>query len=143
MKQPIVAAIPCVLCLSLLFGGCATQPAPGISGRWKPVNRYAEIPQEIPLYQSYVFYPSPLDRTLKAMLGRWALDSGMTLVYQHPSDFTLYEPVASIHTGDLRQALVMLTSLYAGQHVFAVVDGNTIVVRQADPAVPGPSLSKP
>ncbi len=132
MKQPIAARTLCILVLLQLLGACATRPAPGISGRWKAVNRYAATPEEIPLYQSYVFYPAPMDRTLKTMLTRWAQDSKMTLAYQHPSDFTLYEPVAQIRTGNLQEAAAMLTSLYAAQHVSVTIRDNAIIVRRTD-----------
>jgi hypothetical protein len=130
MKQPFVVRVLCALAISSLTGACATTPAPGISGRWKPVNHYAATPQEIPLYQAYVFYPSPTDRTLKTMLARWAKDSKMALAYEHPSDFTLYEPVAQIRTGDLHEAAARISALYAAQHVLVTVDGDAIVVRQ-------------
>ena len=132
MKQPFVVHVFCVLAISSLPGACATTPAPGISGRWTPVNHYAATPREIPLYQAYVFQPSPMDRTLKTMLARWAKDSKMTLAYAHPSDFTLYEPVAQIRTGDLHEAVARLSALYAAQHVLVTVDGDAIVVRQSD-----------
>lgn len=127
MKQPLVVAVVC----GTLFAGCATQPAPGISGRWKPVNHFASSPEAIPLHPAYEFYATPLDGTLKTMLARWAMDSKMTLDYDDASDFTLYAPVAGIRTGDLRQATAALTALYAGEHVVVAVDGNSIVVRDA------------
>ena len=126
--------------MSILFmlGGCATTPAPDIRGRWQPVNRYSEQAQEIPLYQSYVFYPSPMDRTLKTMLTRWAKDSKMGLSYQHPSDFTLHAPVAQVHTNDLQQATALLTTIYAAQQVSVTASNNQIIVRPAASAAPGP-----
>jgi len=125
MKQPLVVAAVC----SFLLAACATQPAPGISGRWKPVNHFASSIEAIPLHPAYEFYASPLDGTLKALLARWALDSKMTLVYEDASDFTLYAPVARIRTSDLREATAALTTLYAGEHIAVVVDGESIVVR--------------
>lgn len=111
---------------------CATTPAPDVAGRWKPVNRYAEIAQEIPLQQSYVFFVSPLDGTLKSALARWAKDSKMQLSYLHSSDFTLHAPVASIRTNSLQDALSQITAAYAAQHVHAVAEQNQIVVRYVD-----------
>lgn len=111
--------------------GCATKPAPEYGGRWKTVNRYAEEPREIPLYEAYVFYPSPMDGTLKTMLTRWARDSKMTLSYLHSSDFTLHSAVAQIHTNDLHEAVSQLTSAYAMQGVSVTTEGNQIVVRSA------------
>ena len=125
MKLPLVVTVAC----SLLIAGCATQPAPGISGRWKPVNHFASSIEAIPLHPAYEFYASPLDVTLRTMLARWALDSKMTLVYEDASDFTLYAPVARIRTGDLREAAAMLTALYAGEHIVVAIENNSIVVR--------------
>ncbi len=102
------------------------------------MNRYAASAEEIPLYQSYLFHASPMDGTLKTMLTRWAKDSKMALSYQHPSDFTLYEPVAQIRTNDLQQAVSQLTAAYAGQQVSITAGGNQIVVRiaQVDAGIP-------
>ena len=115
----------------ILLMGCATRPAPDIKGRWKAVNHYAEATEAIPLYQSYVFYSSPMDGTLKGMLTRWAKDSRMTLSYLHPSDFTLYAPVAEIRTSNLERAISLLNADYAVQHVSINVDNKQIVVRDA------------
>lgn len=112
---------------------CATA-APEYGGRWKPVNRYADVPQEIPLYQAYAFYPSPMDRTLKTMLERWARDSKMTLSYLHPSDFTLHAAVAGIRTNSLQEAASQLTAAFAPQGVSIAAEGNQIVVRGPTPA---------
>lgn len=113
--------------------GCATKPAPEYGGRWKAVNRYAEVPQEIPLYQAYAFYPSPMDGTLKTMLERWARDSRMTLSYESGSDFTLHAGVAPIRTNDLGQAVSQLSTAYAAQGISVSTEGNKIVVRNAAP----------
>jgi hypothetical protein len=112
---------------------CASA-APEYGGRWKSVNRYADIPQEIPLYQAYAFYPSPMDGTLKTMLERWARDSKMTLSYQHPSDFTLHSAVADIRTNNLQEAVSQLTTAFAQQGVSITTEGNQIVVRGSTPA---------
>lgn len=120
--------------LMFALAGCATRPAPDFGGRWKPANHYAATVEEIPLYQSYVFAASPMDGTLKNMLTRWAKDSKMTLSYLHPSDFSLYQPVAQIHTNDLQQAVSQLTSAYAGQSVSVTASNNQIVVRSAQVA---------
>ena len=141
MKPSLVVCVSCCVLFSCLLGGCATPPAPGISGRWRPVNRFDPVPEEIPLTPAYVFYAAPMDRTLRTMLERWALDSKMALHYEHPSDFTLYEPVSRIRSGDLHQAVAALTSLYAAQHVIVSVDDDAIVVRRAGDA--GPSDRAP
>ena len=133
MKKP-VALSWVVAALTLILTACATQTAPAVAGRWKPVNRFADAPQEIPLQQSYVFFVSPLDGTLKNTLARWARDSKMTLAYLHSSDFTLHARVADIRTANLRDALDQLSAAYAPQKVQVVVEQNQIVVRFAEGA---------
>lgn len=139
MKQPLAVVLVCSVLSLPWLAGCATRPAPGISGRWTPVNRFASSPRAIPLHPAYVFHASPMDGTLKTMLGRWAQDSKMVLDYGHPSDFTLYQPVADIHTGDLRQAIAALNALYAASGVAISLRDNAIVIRplSATPAMTG------
>ena len=129
----------------LVLTACATRPAPDLAGRWKPINRYAATPQEIPLYQSYVFFVSPLDGTLKNTLERWAKDSKMTLSYLHPSDFTLHAQVAEIRTSNLQDALAQLSSAYTSQQVLVASEQNQIVVRIAEsvPASTGATTPNP
>ena len=132
----------CVLIFMVVaLSGCATRPAPDFGGRWKAVNRYATSAEAIPLYRSYVFHSSPMDGTLKTMLTRWAADSKMTLSYLHPSDFTLYGPVAQIQTNDLQTAVSQLTAAYAGQQVSVTASDNQIVVRVAQAAEGAPAAA--
>jgi hypothetical protein len=117
--------------VALLLEGCATRPAPEISGRWKSLNRYPETTQEIPLSRAYVFSASPLDGTLKTMLERWARDCGKTLSWLPPSDFTLSAPVADIHTSELQDAVRRLNAIYSPQQLLIVIDGSQIAVGRA------------
>lgn len=130
-----------VIALAILQSGCATRPAPDFKGRWKSVNRYAETTEAIPLHQSYVFQPAPMDGTLKNMLTRWAKDSKMSLSYLHSSDFTLHAPVEHVNTYSLEQAASQLTSIYAGQRVSIAVEGRQIIVREAGPSTAGASAA--
>jgi hypothetical protein len=125
--RPVLAATSLVVLAS-----CATPPAPNVSGRWKPVNHYGDQPQAIALRPAYVYYAAPVDRTLKGLLERWARDSRMTLDYGHDADFTLYRPVADVHSDDLRAAVASLAALYAPQQVAIRVEGDRIVVRRAN-----------
>jgi tetrahydromethanopterin S-methyltransferase subunit H len=68
---------------------------------------------------------------LKTMLERWAKDSGMTLDYRLSSDYTLYGAVANITTTNPQQAVIDLTTAYAGQGVLISIVGNQIVVQPA------------
>ena len=120
-----------VVAAALLVSGCATHPAPDFGGRWRPVNRFASAPAEIPLYSSYVYQASPMDGTLKTMLERWSRDSGRALDYRLASDFTLYGAVARIDTTNAQQAVIELTAAYAPQGISVSIDGNTIIVQNA------------
>lgn len=142
MKKP-VAISWMMATLTLGLTACATTTAPGVAGRWKPVNHYADAPQEIPLQQAYVFFVSPLDGTLKNTLTRWAKDSKMTISYLHSSDFTLHAQVANIRTDNLRDALGQLSAAYASQHVQIVVEQNQIVARFAEGAPTEAGASTP
>ena len=108
----------------------AVLASSGCAPRWKPVNRFTDEPREIPLKQAYVFQATPLDRTLKAMLARWAADTGMALAYRHPSDFTLHKRAAQIRATRLVDALLELEAAY-GQRLALAVDGNAISVGDA------------
>lgn len=105
------------------------------------MNHYAASAEAIPLYQTYVFHASPMDGTLKNMLTRWASDSKMTLSYLHPSDFTLYGPVAQIQTNDLQAAVSQLNAAYAGQQVSVTAGDNQIVVRVAQAGEDAPATT--
>lgn len=98
-------------------------------GRWKPLNGFAAQPEAIPLQETYLYRALPADATLKNMLGRWARDRKMSLSWLHANDYTLYEPVARIHTTDLQAAADALSAAYARQGVVVAVQGNQIVVR--------------
>lgn len=120
------------LCAAGLAVGCATREAPDFSGRWQPVNRYAAQPQAIPIAVARSYRPTPIDRTLKAMLERWSADAGMPLDYRHGSDFLLHEAVAGIGAGDLASAVRQLDSVYATEGVEIRVDAGRLVVARRD-----------
>ncbi len=112
-----------------LLVGCATPDAPDFRGRWQPLNQFAETPQAIPLHPGYVYQASPVDGTLKGMLGRWARDSKLGLSYLHSNDYTLHAPLAQIRTYDIQAAVVQVTSAYASEGVGVSVEDSRIVVR--------------
>lgn len=116
---------------ALLLAGCGTPPAKDFGGRWKPVNHFQAATTEIPLNSPYTYYASPMDETLRTMLIRWTTDTGMTLVYRLPSDYTLFAPVTKVHTSDVRQAARELSSIYAAQDVSLTVTGDKLEVDRA------------
>lgn len=125
MRQALLKIFIAVAAVAI--SGCATKPAPDFGGRWKPVNRFDAAPTEIPLYTSYAFQASPMDGTLKAMLERWAADSGMSLDYRLGSDYTLHGGVSRISTTSAQQAVADVTTAYAAQGVYVSIVGNKIV----------------
>lgn len=123
--------LSCVVMVPMVVAGCATPEAAGIKGRWQPVNRFAEVPQAIPLQQAYIYQATPADGTLRTMLGRWAKDARLTLVYLHANDYTLHAPVAQIRTSSLEDAASSLSAAYAEQGVQVVVERPRIIVSPA------------
>lgn len=138
------SALAGVSILMVVTSGCATQSAPDIKGRWVPVNGFSEKTEAIPLRRPYLFYASPTDKTLKTMLSRWSQDSNMTLTYLHPHDFTLHKPVTHIRTGDLQEAVSLLTRIYAEQQVSITASQKEIVVKASEPgtAIRTPGVSE-
>jgi len=126
---------------ALALSGCGTPPAKDFGGSWKPINRFQDAPSEIPLAQPYAFYASPMDGTLKTMLTRWSKDSGMVLSYQLHSDFTLFKPVAQIHTPNAKAAAAELSAIYASEGVQISVSDRQIIVEAAPTTVAEPAAS--
>ncbi|MEG2805040.1 hypothetical protein [Stenotrophomonas sp.] len=97
----------------------------------------SETTLAIPLNQSYVYQAAPVDRTLKGLVTRWAKDTGLTLSYQHPNDYTLYGPVAKIRTSSAGEAAAALSAAYAPQGVVITVDNTRITVSVAAASTAG------
>jgi hypothetical protein len=113
---------------ALLLAGCGTPAARDFGGHWKPVNRFQPSTTEIPLNRPYTYYAAPMDETLRNMLVRWTTDTGMTLVYRIPSDYTLFAPVTKVRTADIQQAVSELSAIYAAQGVSVTVAGERLQV---------------
>lgn len=140
--------ILCTLLPALLLVGCGTPAAKDFGGRWRPVNRFQSSTTEIPLNRAYTYYAAPMDETLRNMLVRWTTDTGMTLVYGIPSDYTLFAPVTKVRTADIRQAAAELNAIYAAQGVSITIAGESLRVDRVKtlgssitPAVPADPAS--
>jgi hypothetical protein len=123
----------------VVLAGCSTPAPRDYGGRWKPVNRFAATTTEIPLASAYVFYASPLDGTLKALLTRWSKDTGLQLSFRLGADYTLVAPVATIRTSDLHKAAAELSTFYAAQGILITAEPGQLVVQLASVAVAPPS----
>ncbi|GGK01342.1 hypothetical protein [Luteimonas terricola] len=117
-----------VIGASLVTSACAGHEARDFSGRWAPVNKYAEHTEAIPLRGAYVFQASPMDRTLRTLLARWARDSGAELDYRHPSDFTLHQPVRAVRAYSIADAVAQLDSAFGLHGVVMRMEGHRLVV---------------
>ena len=131
----LLTVVPLIMGLA----ACGTSPAPAFKGHWRPVNHFPATTQAIPLDQAYVFYASPMDRTLKQMLARWAADSNLSLSYQHTVDFTLHTQVAQIRAGSLPEALVLVEAAYAAQRLEIRTERGQIMVRPEQDGAAGPT----
>lgn len=122
----------------IVLSACGTTPAPEFNGKWRPVNRFAQETQAIPLHAAYTYYATPLDATLKGLLTRWSADTRTGLSYQVGSDYTLHAPVSHIRAGSPGDAVAELDRLYAAQGIEVGFDGRSFVVRTR-PAQPEPA----
>ena len=136
MRLPAPTARLALASVLLLLSACGTPAAKDFRGSWKPLNQFQKQPTEIPLSQPYVFYAAPMDGTLKNMLTRWATDSGMTLSYKLPADYTLYTPVSKLHTSSITIAAEELSSIYTTQGVSVSASNNQILVGPASASQP-------
>lgn len=132
VRAPLVAAL-------VTLAACGTPSPRDFGGAWKPINRFDAQATEIPLDLPYTYFAAPMDRTLKAMMARWAADTGMVLDYQLHSDFTLVRELASLRTAELGEALNRLTAAYAPQGLQMRRVGDRLVVVALPPGEAGPA----
>ncbi len=85
----------------------------------------------------------PVDRTLRAMLARWAADTDRVLDYRHPYDFTLHAPAARISATRAEDAVAQVIAAFATARVLVTADERSFVVKPAPAdgasAVPRPA----
>lgn len=121
-----------LIAAALATSACAGREARDFSGRWAPVNTYAEHTEAIPLHDAHVFQASPMDGTLRNLLARWARDSGAELDYRHPSDFVLHQPVRAVRAHSIADALAQLGRAFGPQGVVMRMEGGRLVVAPGD-----------
>lgn len=122
--------------LALVLSACAAPSPKDFGGHWHPVNRFSATATPIPLRQSYEYFASPLDRTLKDMLDRWAKDTHTRVIYYPSDDFTLPESAAAIHTHDVSTAVSQLNGIYRAQDITIAIQGGAFVVTGVAPVRP-------
>lgn len=119
--------------VALTAAACAGgREARDFSGPWEPLNRYAISSEAIPLDRPQVFQATPMDGTLRHLLARWARDGGRRLDYRHPFDFTLHEPVRSVHAWSLPEAVAQLDRAFDAEGVVIALEEDRLVVRPGD-----------
>lgn len=130
-RAPVVLAIAC------LAGNACSSGPPDFAGRWQPLNRYAAAPQPLPLAVAPAFRATPVDRTLRTLLARWASSAGLRLDYALPDDYLLHVAMAGVGAADLATALRQVESAFAAQGVaLQAGDGRLQARARAVPVVP-------
>lgn len=121
----VVVAAAALLLATSCAGG---REARDFGGRWTALNRYAMSSEAIPLDPPQVFQATPLDGTLRSLLVRWAHDAGRRLDYRHRYDYTLHQPVETVHAYSLEDAVAQLGEAFAGHGVLIRIEDGTLVV---------------
>lgn len=113
-----------------LLGGCALLGRSPFGGAWAPLNRYPPEAARLPLDARYVYFTTPVDGSLRALLARWAGDTGRSLRYTAGFDLTLHRAAATLRETDIQAAITRLNSLYAGRGI-AIAAGEEVITVSA------------
>lgn len=123
----ITRALLSIVSVTVLTSGCVSHSAPDFPKSWKPMNQLSDQIVEIPLIKLHSYEVTQLDSTVKGLLERWGEEARMSVIYDHPIDFTLYKKVKSIHATELRVALNELTQLYSDKNMVFYIQDNVIM----------------
>lgn len=119
--------------VGLTLPACGTHRAPSFHGaNWKPIHKYSDSVNKIPLRVTHVYAAQAADATLRTLLRRWASESGIQLIYSANHDFSLPKEVASIKTASLMRAVAQLGKVYRthGVEVFLDATNNVLHVKE-------------
>lgn len=100
----------CVLC-----AGCASDVK--VAGNWRPVNVLDAAPRAIEQAPEVQFIATPIDRSLRSLLTRWAREGNLALEFKIDTDYSLSAKAASIRAGSIHAALEALNQAYADSGV--------------------------
>lgn len=119
-------------CNAALFflTACSSSSAPDFPKVWKPLNELPEKVVEIPLTKQHVYQVTQLDTTVKGLLERWGEEAKMPVVYDHSSDFTLFQGAKQIQALSLQDALSELTVLYTDHNIVFYLNNNIIMAHK-------------
>lgn len=119
--------------VSLMLPACGIRQAPSFPDKhWKPIHKYSDSVNKIPLRVTRVYAAQAADKTLRTLLQRWASESGTQFVYGAGHDFSLPKDVASIKTTSLVRAVAQLGGVYRthGVEIFLDVTDNVLHVKE-------------
>ncbi|KJJ15794.1 hypothetical protein HMPREF3156_01657 [Neisseria sp. HMSC06F02] len=105
------------------------------------MNQLSDQITEIPLIKPHFYEITRLDSTVKGLLERWGETAKMPVIYDHPSDFTLYKKVQNIRTVELRVALDELTNLYSDKEMVFYIQNGVIMAHRKLNGVNNATLS--
>lgn len=120
----------------ILMPGCGSHSAPDFPKTWQPMNQLSDQITEIPLIKPHFYEVTRLDTTVKGLLERWGEEAKISVIYDYPSDFTLYKKVQNIRTTELQVALSELSVLYSDRGIiFYLQDGAIMAHRKIDEVI--------
>ena len=125
----------------MLMSGCTSRSAPDFPKSWQPMNQLSDQITEIPLIKPHFYEITRLDSTVKGLLERWGEAAKMPVIYDHPSDFTLYKKVQNIRAVELRVALDELTNLYSDKEMVFYIQNGVIMAHRKVNGVNNATLS--
>lgn len=120
-----------------LLTACSSNSAPDFPKVWKPLNELPDKVVEIPLAKQHVYQVTQLDTTVKGLLERWGEEAKMPVLYDHSSDFTLFQGTKKIQASNLQDALSALTELYADHNIVFYMNNNIIMAHKKAVTVAG------
>ncbi|MGY5236116.1 MULTISPECIES: hypothetical protein [unclassified Neisseria] len=133
--------LPFAIGTLMLMSGCTSHSAPDFPKSWQPMNQLSDQITEIPLIKPHFYEITRLDSTVKGLLERWGETAKMPVIYDHPSDFTLYKKVQNIRTVELRVALDELTNLYSDKEMVFYIQNGVIMAHRKLNGVNNATLS--
>lgn len=120
------------LVAGLTLSACGAYNKPPFHGAdWKPVHRYSDTVNKIPIKKPQLYIVRAADSTLRSLLRRWAMESGAELVYVVDDDFSLPKAAAPIRTASLVAAVGQLHNVYRDHGIAVSLDvvNNTLYVK--------------
>ena len=113
--------------LTLLLA-CASPQVSEPSKNWASVNKLGNNIIPIPLEKIYYYSALEIDLSLKDMLNRWALDTGIQSDYNCRNDFTIPYNLLKTNTLHIKSALTEVESVYENEKIKIIFNFNKTII---------------